>query len=170
MKTLDFDKLLLRTAFCCMASDGHIDSREIEIINDLCNKSPYFNEFNFIKDIQLLVNEINQNTNAFISDYLSKLDNLHLTVEEELTIIKFAIETIKADDNIEYSEIKFFKVIRHHLEISNDMILEHFPDIENLLEAEIDKPERPDLISNYLKSHKMPEFLQIDLSPYQEKS
>jgi uncharacterized membrane protein YebE (DUF533 family) len=169
MKTLDFDKLLLRTAFCCMASDGHIDSREIAIINDLCNKSSYFNEFNFIKEIQQLVIEINQNINTFISDYLSTLDDQHLTIEEELAIIKFAIETIKADDNIEYSEIKFFKVIRHHLEISNDMVLEHFPDIENLLEADIDKPEKPDLISSYLKSHKMPEFFQIDLSPYKEK-
>jgi hypothetical protein len=49
------------------------------------------------------------------------------------------------------------------------MVLENFPDIENLLEADIDKPERPDLISSYLKSHKMPEFLQIDLSSYQDK-
>jgi uncharacterized membrane protein YebE (DUF533 family) len=33
MDTIKFDKLLLKTAFCCMASDGHIDSREIAIVN-----------------------------------------------------------------------------------------------------------------------------------------
>jgi hypothetical protein len=36
-----------------------------------------------------------------------------LTEQEELTLIDFAIQTIKADEQIEYSEIKFFKNIRH---------------------------------------------------------
>ena len=31
MDTITFDKLLLKTAFCCMASDGNIDKREIQV-------------------------------------------------------------------------------------------------------------------------------------------
>ena len=164
MKTILFDKVLLKTAFCCMASDGHIDSREIEIIKELCNKSIYFNDFDFIKEIQELVEEINQDTNKFIANFLKLLGEQVFTLDEELTLIKFSIETIKADDEIEYAEIKFFKIIRHHLKVENEIILEHFPDIENLLQADIEQPETPELVSDYLQTHKMPDFLQIDFS------
>ena len=30
METITFDKLLLKTAFCCMASDGNIDKKQAE--------------------------------------------------------------------------------------------------------------------------------------------
>jgi uncharacterized membrane protein YebE (DUF533 family) len=38
MDTISFDKLLLKTAFCCMASDGNIDNREIALIKSMCEK------------------------------------------------------------------------------------------------------------------------------------
>lgn len=166
MKAIAFDKILLKTAFCCMASDGHIDSREVEIIKDLCNKSNYFNDFNFIKEIQQLVEEINQDTNSFIVDFLKILDGQEFTLDEELNIIKFSIETIKADDCIEYSEIKFFKVLRRHLKVENEIILEYYPDIENLLQVDIGKPE---LIVDFIQSHEMPDFLKIDFSLLEDK-
>jgi uncharacterized membrane protein YebE (DUF533 family) len=42
MDTITFDKLLLKTAFCCMAADGHIDNREIALIKTMCENSPLF--------------------------------------------------------------------------------------------------------------------------------
>ncbi|SEB08913.1 hypothetical protein SAMN05660909_05354 [Chitinophaga terrae (ex Kim and Jung 2007)] len=33
MDIITFDKLLLKTAFCCMASDGNIDKRELQRYN-----------------------------------------------------------------------------------------------------------------------------------------
>lgn len=166
MKAIAFDKILLKTAFCCMASDGHIDTREVEIIKELCNKSHYFNDFDFIKEIQELVEEINQDTNAFIFNLLKMLDDQNFSLEEELTLIKFSIETIKADDHIEYSEIKFFKVLRGHFKLKNETILEHYPDIESFLQVDIDKPE---LVGNYLQSHEMPDFIKIDYSLLEDK-
>jgi hypothetical protein len=61
------------------------------------------------------------------------LEKSTLTEQEELTLIDFAIQTIKADEQIEYSEIKFFKNIRHRLKISDNNILAVFPDIEQFL-------------------------------------
>jgi hypothetical protein len=55
----------------------------------------------------------------------------------ELKIIEVAISTIKADDKIEYSEIKFFKVIRSKLNIQTSKILEVHADFEDYLEQDI---------------------------------
>jgi len=35
METINFDRLLLKTAFSCMACDGDIDKREIKLIKRL---------------------------------------------------------------------------------------------------------------------------------------
>ena len=112
MDTISFDKLLLKSAFCCMASDGHIDNREIALIKTMCENSPLFKDFNFQEEINSLVNKINTRGKEFISYYFDLLSKSILTEKEELTLIDFAIQTIKSDEQIEYSEIKFFKNIR----------------------------------------------------------
>ena len=52
-------------------------------------------------------------------------------------LIEVAIDTIKADEKVEYSEIKFFKVIRSKLQIKDEPILEKHPDFEDYLEQDI---------------------------------
>ena len=69
METISFDKLLLKTAFCCMASDGHIDNREIELIKSMCEKSPLFKDFKFEEEINQLVIKINARGKEFIQYY-----------------------------------------------------------------------------------------------------
>ena len=39
------------------------------------------------------------------------MTDVELTDAHELAIVEVAIDTIKADEKVEYSEIKFFKVI-----------------------------------------------------------
>ena len=137
MDTISFDKLLIKTAFCCMASDGHIDDQEIKIIKIMCRNSVLFNDFNFEEEINNLIVKINKDGIHFLSYYLDLISNSTLTEKEEILLIDFAINTIKADDKIEYSEIKFFKNIRHRLSLSNDTILTFFPDFEDFLEDDV---------------------------------
>ena len=59
MDIISFDKLLLKTAFCCMASDGNLDKREIALIKSTCEKSPLFENFNFLEEINNLVTKVN---------------------------------------------------------------------------------------------------------------
>lgn len=163
MENISFDKLLFKTAFCCMASDGNIDSSEIALIKAMCEKYPLFKDFNFQMEVNLLVSEINVNAKAFISTYFDLLKKSSLSEQEELTLIDFAIETIKADGVIEYSEIKFFKNIRHRLKISDENILAVYPDIEQFLEADIITESFLDRITNqYLDSAELPQFEQIN--------
>lgn len=167
MDTISFDKLLLKTAFCCMASDGNIDKREIALIKSMSEKSPLFKDFNFQEEINSLVSKINTRGKEFISDYFDLLGKSTLTEQEELTLIDFAIQTIKADEQIEYSEIKFFKNIRHRLKVSDDNILAVFPDIEQFLEEDIVTESFLDKITNqYLEAAELPQFelISIDTS------
>jgi hypothetical protein len=164
MDTISFDKLLLKTAFCCMASDGHIDKREITLIQSMCESSPLFNNFNFRDEINTLVDKINKGGKAFISYYFDLLGKSSLSEKEELILIDFAIQTIKADEQIEYSEIKFFKNIRHRLKISDENILAVYPEIEQFLEEDIVTETFLDKITNqYLETAELPQFELINI-------
>lgn len=159
METITFDKLLLRTAFCCMAADGDIDKREIESIKSMCKKSPFLKDINFDEEINQLVNGINSGGKAFIQQYFKLLKSTNLSEHEELTLIDFALQTIYADEQVLYSEIKFFKNIRHRLNISDEKILNRFPDIEQFLEEDIINESFLDKItSQYLDLAQLPQF------------
>jgi uncharacterized tellurite resistance protein B-like protein len=159
---IPFDKLLLKTAFCCMASDGDIDKREIALIKSMCDNSPLFKGLNFQEEINGLVTQLNAEGKAFISHYFDVLKNSSLTEQEELTLIDFAIKTIYADDVVEYAEIKFFKVIRHNLKVSDDTILAHYPDIEQFLGKDIVTASYLKKITlQYLDTAELPVFEMI---------
>jgi hypothetical protein len=165
MHTITFDKLLLKTAFCCMAADGNIDDREIILIKSLCEKSILFSNINFNEEMNLLVGKINNGSKIFIQHYFDLLAQTNLNEEEELTLIDFAIQTINADEQVEYSEIKFFKNIRHRLKVSDEKILEHFPGIELYLEQDIITEGFLDKItSQYFEVTELPQFDLISLT------
>jgi uncharacterized tellurite resistance protein B-like protein len=164
MEKISFDKLLLKTAFCCMAADGHIDNREIDLIKSICENSPLFQDFKLQEEINSLVSKINTRGKEFISNYFELLVKSSLSEQEELTLIDFAIQTIKADEQIEYSEIKFFKNIRHRLKVSDDNILAVFPDIEQFLENDIVTESFLDNITKqYLEAVELPQFALISI-------
>ncbi len=145
-----------------MASDGHIDKREIELIKSLCHQSPLFSNFKFEDEINALVTKLNTRGKEFITYYFSLLKDSKLTEDEELSLIGFAINTIKADTKIEYSEIKFFKVIRAKLKVNNEKILSKYPDIEQFLEEDIITDSYIDRIKKqYLDDAEIPQFETI---------
>ena len=150
-----------------MASDGHIVFREIALIKSMSEKSPLFEDLNFPEEINTLVNKINTKGKEFISNYFDLLNKSTLTENEELILINFAMRTIKADDQIEYSEIKFFKNIRHRLKVSDENILAEFPDSEEFVEEDIVTESYLEKITNqYLDTTEFKhfEFITIDKS------
>ncbi|WJJ98228.1 hypothetical protein [Algibacter luteus] len=137
METLQFDKLLLKTAFSCMACDGDIDKREIKLIKRLHKEKKTFGNLDVNTEMDNLLIAINKDGHQFMRDYFDELTTSELTEANELNLIEVAIDTIKADEKVEYSEIKFFKVIRSKLKIDNEPILEKHPDFEDYLEQDI---------------------------------
>lgn len=137
MEALQFNKLLLKTAFSCMACDGAIDKREIKLIKRLHKENKTFGDIDVNAEMDNLLIAINNNGHQFMRDYFDELSNSELTEINELNLIEVAIDTIKADEKVEYSEIKFFKVIRSKLKIDNERIVEKHPDFEDYLEQDI---------------------------------
>lgn len=137
METLHFNKLLLKTAFSCMACDGDIDKREVKLIKQLQKERKAFGEIDINAELDTLLLAINKDGHQFLKGYFNELANTELTEANELKLIEVAIDTIKADEKVEYSEIKFFKVIRSKLKIDNEPILEKHPDFEDYLEQDI---------------------------------
>ena len=137
METLHFNKLLLKTAFSCMACDGDIDKREVKLIKQLQKEHKTFGEIDINAELDTLLLAINKDGHQFLKGYFNELTTTELTEANELKLIEVAIDTIKADEKVEYSEIKFFKVIRSKLKIANEPILEKHPDFEDYLEQDI---------------------------------
>ncbi|MCC5916726.1 MAG: hypothetical protein JJU02_05300 [Cryomorphaceae bacterium] len=137
MEQIRFDKLLLKTAFSCMACDGDIDKREVALIKEMHQKQKIFGEININQELDSLLLEINSDSQKFLRSYFNDLASSELSEQDELKLIEVAIDTIKADDKVEYSEVKFFKVIRSKLKINDEPILAIHPDFEEYLEQDI---------------------------------
>lgn len=131
------NELLLKTAFCCMACDGEIAKEEINLVKRITEQSEVFSNMNIEKELNTFVAQINEQGTAFLANYLEEVAHATLTIQEELQLVKIAIQTIEADENIEYSEVSFFKKIRAKLNISDEDILAELPDKEDYLMPDI---------------------------------
>lgn len=164
MEKQKVNQLILKTAFSCMACDGEIDNKEVEVIKKLNAERNFFGEINLEKELDELVLEINKDGYRFLKSFFNDLTEAELSEKDELKIIETAIETIKADDKVEYSEVKFFKVIRSKLKISNDSILAIYPEFEDYLEEDIISDIYLARIQDdFLMSNALPEFELIKI-------
>lgn len=159
MEKLSFNKLLLKTAFSCMACDGDIDRREVILIKTMHHQKKIFGEIDINQELDNLLLQINRDGHKFLRSYFNELTSTELSEQDELKLIEAAINTIKADDKVEYSEIKFFKVIRSKLKIGNDPILAQHPDFEDYLEQDIlSESYLARLQNDFLDTQILPEF------------
>jgi len=142
-----------------MACDGDIDKREIVLIKTMHREKKFFGEIDINQELDILLLEINRGGLKFLTSYFNELTTSELTEQDELKLIEVAIDTIKADDKIEYSEIKFFKVIRSKLKIDNDSILAVYPDFEEYLEEDIiSESYLARLQDDFFDTQTLPEF------------
>lgn len=140
---MNIKELYIKTIFCCMACDGDIAKEEVELIKNIASKQNTFDGINVESTINEYIALINANGAVFLKKYLYELANQKLSDEEQFQIIDFAIQTILADNRIEYSEVKFFKKIRYRLSLTDEQILAVHPDIEDFLLPDINIAEDP---------------------------
>lgn len=136
-------ELYLKTIFCCMACDGEIAKEEVEMIESLSSKYDMFSNVGIESYLNKWIALINENGVSFLKGYLNELSEADLSLSEQIRVIGFAIMTIEADKCIEYSEIKFFKKIRNRLSVSDEEILEQYPNKEDYLLPDINVVEEP---------------------------
>lgn len=147
METQDFEKLLIKSAFSCMVCDGEIDNNEMDLIRSLFRSSSFQATTSIDDLLNQFINEINSQGNDFLRLFLKELRIAVLTEDEELKLIDFCLKTIYSDFEVKYNEIKFFKIIRSKLNVSNETILEKFPTKDIFLEKsfEIIKEKLPSI-------------------------
>lgn len=158
----NFDELLLKTAFCCMASDGEIAQEEIDTIQKLCQREEILKKMDFQNEIKRFVEEINKQGMQFIKNYLDELEKTLLTEQENINLLNIVFEVIFADGKVEYSEVKFFRNIRIRLSISDEEIEKNFantPDLDIFLAKDIvDHLSVEKVTQQYFSSIEIPHF------------
>lgn len=158
----NFDELLLKTAFCCMASDGEIAQEEIDTIQKLCQREEILKKMDFQNEIKRFVEEINKQGMQFIKNYLDELEKTLLTEQENINLLNIVFEVIFADEKVEYSEVKFFRNIRIRLSISDEEIEKNFantPDLDIFLAKDIvDHLSVEKVTQQYFSSIEIPQF------------
>lgn len=141
---MELQELYLKTVFSCMACDGDIAPEEVKLVNQLASETNLFNGLEVESVINNYVTAINQNGQAFLKSYLNDVADAKLKDDEQMNVVDLAFKTIMADNVIEYAEVKFFKKIRARLSLSDDAILEKYPDKEDFLLPDINVAEDPD--------------------------
>lgn len=156
---MEQNELLLRTAFACMSCDGDIASEEVELIKRLDREKRLFGDVDIDKELDELVKEINLKGKGFLKQYLISLAEESLTEEQELQVADVAVQTIRIDNRIEYSEIKFFKVLRSNLKIVSDKtLLDKIDGIdENYLAQDI-QADYLQMYDDYFSTIELPKF------------
>jgi hypothetical protein len=125
----------------------------------MCKKTPFYKDFNFQNEINCLITLINKGAKEFITYYIDMIKSALLTEKEELLLIDFAINTIKADEKIKFSEVKFFKIIRPYLNVSNEKISSVFPDTgQFLVKGKLSESFLKKVTTMYLDNIELPQF------------
>lgn len=136
-------ELYLKTIFCCMACDGEIAKEEVDMVKRLSAEYDIFANVDIEAWLNTMIIAINKNGASFLKSYLNELFEANLSLSEQMFVIKFALKAIEADERVEYSEIKFFKKIRSRLSISDEKILEEYPNKEDYLLPDVNVLEEP---------------------------
>ena len=126
-----------------MACDGEIAKEEVDMVKRLGAEYDIFANVDIEAYLNIWIIAINKNGASFLKNYLNELSEANLSLSEQLFVIDFAIKTIEADERIEYSEIKFFKKVRRRLSISDEKILEKYPNKEDYLLPDVNVVEDP---------------------------
>lgn len=142
-----------------MACDGEIAEDELALIRRMSAEGMFATTDTDAR-LAELVGELNSRGHAFMKDYFDAVDRAGLDEESSLRLLRIAVATIYADNLVEYSEVKFFRAVRHHLHnITDEVILAGIPEIEDFwLESDV-KSDSPDYLdSDYLDSITLPQF------------
>lgn len=150
--------IYLNTAFVFMACDGEIVQEEIELIKKM-NDDGVFSVENIDDELKSLTDQLNSEGKNFMKAYLQSIEDTKFNKEDALKLLKIAIKAIFVDNNVEYSEVKFFRAVRKHLHnIEDEYILDNIIEIEDFwLESDI-KNDVTSVEKDYFDNIELPHF------------
>lgn len=160
MAKVNYPYLLLRTAFSFMTCDGHIDKHEVQAIKGMDKAERLFGDIDIAKELEVMLHKINLKGMDFLKDYFRRIDKAQLEVEQELELLQVAVDVIYADEFVKEEEVKFLRVLRTMLKVSDEVIIQRFPQLakEFMWDDEFTDEYVKVLYSNYFKDRSLPVF------------
>jgi len=157
METLEFKKILFKTAFCVMACDGHIDELEIEEMKKIDTSTSYFNDIDLSSELTRLISSVKSRGKIIVKELFQTLRENELSTVQELLIVEVALRIINADNKVDENEIKFLNFLRSKLDVANETLIDRFGSIPSLVNMNYDKLKPMDLQEQFIKSMLFPE-------------
>lgn len=140
MQELKFEKILFNSAVCVMACDGQIEKREIKELELIAQKTPYFKELDYKKELSVFMKDIKSDTNI-MRKYFDLFKDAEFSLVQELMILEVVLRIMYADNRIDENEVGFIRIIKSYLKIPDQIIFERFGEIDFLIKgsSEIDQ-------------------------------
>lgn len=146
----EFNKILMLTSVCCMACDGEIATEEVLTLKKLSKEQELYGNRDINADLNAIMDALSKYGFDFVKSYLDLIEKTTFSEQESIRILDVAARTIKADERIEYGEIKFFKAIRRRLNVTDDQIISKIDGVEDYwLEADIQDISFGELETNF---------------------
>ena len=162
MKELEFKKLLFKTAFCCIACDGHIDDKEIEEMKYLDKNTAYFEDTDLSAELEQLINDLNNKGKRIVNDLFESIKKSDLNFVQELLLLEVSLRLIYSDNKIDENEVKFLKYLKSKLKVYDSLIIERFGSVELLFGNKYTASFKTnDHLTELLKGIKIPELKEI---------
>lgn len=126
-----FGESIVLTSFCMMACDGNIAESEVTTLYSMSEEFEELREIEIKKYVSDLVKILNDKGDAFIRKYLRDLSKTDFSANQKNVLVKVALETMKADNVVEYNEVRLFKLITKRLDLDRVIMKKQFPnDVE----------------------------------------
>ena len=141
-----------------MACDGEIVQEELDGIKGMAAQG-VFASTDVDGQLSALVEQLNTEGKAFLQTYLNEIDQAQLGRDDSLKLLRIAVDTIYLDNDVLYSEVKFFRAVRHHLPaIDDDTILAELEPVEDFwLESDV-RNDAAAIEKDYFDNIELPKF------------
>lgn len=158
--TVDFQKVLFRSAMCVMACDGKIHDSEIKEMEIISQKTPYFDKLDYQEEIQQIIRAFSKDKKKVVEEYFFKLGEIVLSPVQKLQILEIVMRIIHADNRNDTNEIKFLKIVKSKLAVPDEIFFKRFREVSYLKGS--DETEKVNLEQDYLvKEMNLPDFSRI---------
>ena len=137
MEKYEFDGLLLKTAFACMACDQSIHAKEVAHIRQRAKDHQLFGTIDLEAELKRLQFEMNDQGYGFFRRFFAEVGSTALSKLQQTQLLKVAIDMVESNEEIEYAEVKFVKMIRAELDISDEEILASHPNYAEYLKQDV---------------------------------
>ena len=126
MEQRDLQKLLLKAAVCTIACDGDIHDKELAEMNGMVSQAVYFKDFNGHELLCEMLEAVKASGNIFFHDFLDDLKSSDLSIVQELLVLEVILRIVYADERFDPNEEMFLRLVRTHLSLHDEIIVQRF--------------------------------------------